>query len=182
MGVYECKSICVHVGISVYVGESLKGPSHVASTATPVFAMESYSTSSYESTHMQLKEGWMFSNFNDRINYSSFFNIPFNDIFSDSEISNNIDATTTLSVNLPLGNNGPLSSPDFTQSSETAQSSEMAQSPEVSGLNPVFPPIWGALSNGCRVMGGILEFIPQDIPEAQSLPVCGFIYTGNYYL
>ena len=84
MGVYECKSICVHVGISVYVGESLKGPSHAASTATPVFAMESYSASSYESTHMQLKEGWMFSNFNDRINYSSFFNIPFNDIFSDS--------------------------------------------------------------------------------------------------
>ena len=34
MGVYECKSIHVHVGICVYVGESLKGPSHVASTAT----------------------------------------------------------------------------------------------------------------------------------------------------
>ena len=93
-----------------------------------------------------------------------------------------IDTTTTLSANSPLGNNGPLSFPDFAQSSETAQSSEMAQSPEVSCFNPVFPPIWGALSNGHRVMGGILEFIPQDIPEAQSLLVCGFIYTSNYYL
>ena len=123
-----------------------------------------------------------FSNFNDRINYSSFFNIPFNNIPSDSEISNNIDTTTTLSASSPLGNNGPLSFPDFAQSSESAQSSEMAQSPEVSCFNPVFPPIWGALSNGHRVMGGILEFIPQDIPEAQNLLVCGFIYTSNYYL
>ena len=162
---------------------------------------------------MQVKEDWTFSNFNNGIDFNKFFTNSFYNNFSDSEISSGTGATTTpLSADSPLSNNGPLSFPDFSQGSEMApaptlsfpdfaqnleitpvpnpslpnftQSSETAPLPEVSSFNPIVPPIWGTLPDGRRVMGGLLEFIPQDIPasEVQSLSVCGFFYTGYYYL
>ena len=62
--------------------------------------MDSYLTSQYESTHMQVKEDWNFSNFNANNDYNTLFGTAVDGIFFEPEES-------MLSVNPPSVINGP---------------------------------------------------------------------------
>ena len=54
---------------------------------TSNFTMDSYLTSQYESTHMQVKEDWNFSNFHTDNDYNALFGTAYDGVFFESEES-----------------------------------------------------------------------------------------------
>ena len=61
-------------------------------TPTPLlhtsnFTMDSYLTSQYESTHVQVKEDWNFSNFNTDNDYNALFGTVYDGVFFLSMLS-----------------------------------------------------------------------------------------------